>query len=99
MSATTQNAKDDPIGQWPTVTNQQTIGGTDIDISTIFSCGICNRIYCNAAGTVAVKRTGDTAFVTYTVVAGTVLIGKFTAIGSTSHGSTAIVVNLELVSN
>lgn len=80
----------------PVCTYALAIGAADTDLATVFNAGLCSRIYCNAAGTVAVQRQGDAELTPYTVVAGTVLEGVFVKVGGTGSGSSAITVNLEL---
>ena len=72
----------------------QTVGASDIVFASasVFpqlttQPTFVRRIYCQGSGTIGIKRYWDTAFVSYTVTAGTYIDGQIIAIGSTSDGS------------
>jgi hypothetical protein len=79
---------------------QVTVGAPDIVLSTVFNCGFCRRIVPQAAGTVFVQRSGDSAPISYVVTAGqaSAIDGNIVLIGgSTNHaGASAIALNLEV---
>lgn len=68
----------------------------DTQVSTIFSAGLCRRIFCGSAGTVYAQGAGDAVMVSYAVPAGFYLDGEWVAIGGQTTGSTNMTVNLEL---
>lgn len=69
----------------------QTVGGSDILMSAIFSAHgyptYARRIRAGGAGTIGIKRAGDSAFVPYPVNQGDYIDGRIVAVGSTSDGS------------
>jgi hypothetical protein len=82
-----------------TCTAALTIGSADIPASAVFNAGTITRIYCNAAGTLSIKRSDDAGFVAYTVSAGQYIDGNIIAIAGTagsSPASTAIPIVCEI---
>ncbi len=80
----------------PMYTSGFTISTADVLMSTIFNCGFCRRVVAQAAGNVAIQRQADSGFTVYALTAGQDVQGQIVAVGSTTHGSSAIAVVVEL---
>jgi len=91
MSATgASTLPSDPSGiVTDTTAPVQTAGGSDVSMADLFANdqGCARRIYCPAAGNIAIKRKRDTAFVVYPVPAGFYIDGRIVAVGGTSSGT------------
>lgn len=79
----------------PTNSNGFTIGASDTNVNTIFNATYARRLIANAAGNVAVKLVGDTAFVVYALLQGQFIEGRIQVVGGTGSGSSAIAIVLQ----
>jgi hypothetical protein len=73
----------------------------DTAVSSIFKLGYARRVYCGAAGTVALQGASDAVMVSYVVQAGQYLDGRWIAVGGTASpggvsSSAAMSIVLEL---
>ena len=91
-----ESAQADVTSRYTSATVAQTIGAPDILASAVFRCGVIRKIFTGPGGNIAVKRSGDTAFVVYATAAKTYLEGQFIAVGGTGSGSDPIAVIFEV---
>lgn len=77
---------------------QVTVGAPDIALSSVFNCGFCRRVVAQATGTVFIRRSNDSAPISYALTANQAVEGNIILIGgSTNHaGASAIALNLEV---
>jgi len=75
-----------------------TVGTADVPLTGVFNCGFCRRVVAQAAGTVFVQRSNDSAPVPYLLAAGASVAGNIVLIGGTTNHPTAsaIALNLEV---
>lgn len=86
------NARD-PGNQVTYFTQQITLAGANVAMSTYFNGGFCRSITPQADGTLYIQRAGDAGYTSYLCKAGVPITGQIVSIGASSS---AIVVNLEL---
>lgn len=84
-------------GLQTTCTAVVTTGSSDVQMSTLFSCGIARRVIPQAAGNLYIQRPGDSGFTKYVVLASVPIEGQILALGGTTTGtSSGMVINCEV---
>lgn len=80
----------DPVHLLTTTTSPvQAAGASDVLMSSLFNSSFAHRIFACVTGTIGIKRSNDSGFVSYPVVQGQYIDGRIAAVGSTSDGTSA----------
>jgi hypothetical protein len=65
----------------------QTVGSSDVLMTSLFNCGLFRRVVPQSAGALAIKRLNDAAFTVYQALQGNPIDGQIIAVGGTGSGS------------